>query len=373
MIQEREVTKQVETEMLRQWLDTQRPVTVIDVRAEEDYRQWAVPGSLHVNAYEALRGGQPGALAVVDLPRDRPVVTVCNAGRVSQTAAAVLSERGFDARSLTGGMKAWSLAWNTAPVPLTDPSARVIQVRRTGKGCLSYVVGSGTEAAVIDPSVGSDIYAAIAEEHGWSIRYVLDTHVHADHVSRARELANRTEATLLLPRQGRVAFPFTPFAEGDRVHIGTAMLAALHTPGHTDESTTFLLNQTALFTGDTLFTNGVGRPDLHADPDAPRRRALALFASLTRLRGLRGDIVVLPAHASEPIAFDRQPIATSLREIDGWLSTWLTSDSTFVARVTSQLPPTPPNFARIVALNEAGEMPTDPTELEAGANRCAAK
>jgi glyoxylase-like metal-dependent hydrolase (beta-lactamase superfamily II) len=346
---------------------------VVDVRGDEDRGQWAIPGSLHVNAYDALRGGQPGPLADVDFPRDRPVVTVCNAGRVSQTAAAILAERGFDARSLTGGMKAWSVAWNTASVPLPDPAAAVIQVRRTGKGCLSYVVGSGNDAAVIDPSIASDVYATIADEHGWAIRYVLDTHVHADHVSRARELANGTGATLLLPPQNRVRFSFTPLSEGERIRIGTAVITALHTPGHTHESTVFLLNESALFTGDTLFTNGVGRPDLHADADAAGRRASALFASLTRLRRLRGDIVVLPGHSSEPIAFDHRAVAAPLRDIDMWLSTWLASESTFVARVTSQLPPTPPNFTRIVELNEAGEMPADPVELEAGANRCAVR
>jgi glyoxylase-like metal-dependent hydrolase (beta-lactamase superfamily II) len=373
MIQERETTKQVDTETLRHWLETGRPVTVVDVRGEQDRAQWAIPGSLHVNAYEALRSGQPGALADVHLPREHPVVTVCSAGRTSLTAAAILAGRGFDARSLTGGMKAWSLAWNTAAVPLPDPSLRVVQVRRTGKGCLSYVVGSGNDAAVIDPSVATDVYTAIAAEHGWRIRYVLDTHVHADHLSRARELADRTGATLLLPPQERVEFPFTPFAEGERVRIGTAVITALHTAGHTNESTTFLLNESALFTGDTLFTNGVGRPDLHADPNAARERASALFASLTRLRRLGAGISILPGHAGEPIAFDHQPIAAPLREIETWLSQWLTSESTFVERVTTQLPPTPPNFARIVHLNEAGLAPEDPTELEAGTNRCAVR
>ena len=94
----------------------------------------AIPGSMHINAYEALRAGQPGALTDAALPRERPVVTVCNAGRVSQTAADILAGRGFDARSLAGGMKAWSLAWNTAGVPLADDLVRVIQLRRTGKG-----------------------------------------------------------------------------------------------------------------------------------------------------------------------------------------------------------------------------------------------
>ena len=94
-------------------------------------------------------------------------MTICNAGHVSQTAAAVLAGRGFDARSLAGGMKAWSLAWNTARVPVADPSVETIQVRRTGKGCLSYVIGSEGVAAVIDPSLPLDVYLAVARDRAW--------------------------------------------------------------------------------------------------------------------------------------------------------------------------------------------------------------
>jgi glyoxylase-like metal-dependent hydrolase (beta-lactamase superfamily II) len=368
------MTKQIEAETLREWLDGQQSVTVLDIRTDDDRAQWAIPGSVHLNAYEALRAGQPGALANATFPRDRPVVTVCNAGRVSQTAAEMLADRGFDARSLAGGMKAWSLAWNAAEVPLSDPSARVIQVRRTGKGCLSYIVGSAGEAAVIDPSVSPHVYLELTRGHGWSIRYVLETHVHADHLSRARELVRQTGATLLLPPQERVKFTFSAIADGERVSVGNASLTAIHTPGHTNESTSYVLNETAVFTGDTLFTNGVGRPDLHANPEASRQRARALFASLTRLRTLRPHTAVLPAHASEPIAFDGRAVAAQMGDVRTWLSEWLASEAAFVERVTSNLPPTPPNFARIVDLNEAGEFPTsDPTELEAGANRCAVR
>jgi glyoxylase-like metal-dependent hydrolase (beta-lactamase superfamily II)/rhodanese-related sulfurtransferase len=366
------MTNKIETGTLRDWLDAQQPVTVVDIRTAEDRAQWAIPGSMHINAYEALRAGQPGGLADAALPRDRPVVTVCNAGRVSQTAAAILAGRGFDARSLAGGMKAWSLAWNTAGVPLADDSVRVIQVRRTGKGCLSYLVVSDNQAVVIDPSVPSDVYPQLARDNGCSIRYVLETHVHADHLSRARELATQTGAVLLLPPQQRVRFAFTPIADGEQIQLGNATLTAIQTPGHTNESTSYLLNDTAVFTGDTLLTNGVGRPDLHADPDAMRQRASALFTSLARLRQLRPGTIVLPAHASEPIAFDGRPIAARLDEVATWLSQWISSESAFVERVTSKLQPTPPNFVRIVELNEAGELPIgDSTELEAGANRCA--
>jgi glyoxylase-like metal-dependent hydrolase (beta-lactamase superfamily II) len=366
--------KEIDTETLRRWLDAHRPVTVVDVRSDDARAQWAIPGSLHVNAYDALRVGAPGPLADVDLPADRPVVTVCNAGRMSVTAAAILAGRGFDAHSLSGGMKAWSLAWNTATVPIADPSATVIQVRRTGKGCLSYVIGSDGEAAVIDPSVAADVYTTIAREHGWSIRFVIETHVHADHLSRSRELTRQTGARLLLPAQDRVTFPFTPVSDGEQVSVGRATLTALHTPGHTLESTSFLLNGTALFTGDTLFTDGVGRPDLHADTRTACARAAALATSLVRLRRLRDDVLVLPAHTSEPVAFDGTPVLSPLCDIEPWLSQWLVSEPAFVQRVTSQLPPTPPSFSRILALNEAGEIPGgDPTDLEAGGNRCAVR
>ena len=110
---------------------------------------------------------------------------------------------------------------------------------------------------------------------------------------------------------------------------------------------------------------------------------LAQFSLLVLINAFVGGMVglertvvppILPAHASEPIAFDGQPIAASLGDVASWLSVWLGSESEFVERVTSNLPPTPPNFGRIVELNESGDAPgIDPTDLEAGANRCAVR
>ena len=198
-------------------------------------------------------------------------------------------------------MKAWSLAWNVADMPLADGAIRVIQVRRTGKGRLSCVVGSGTEAVVIDPSVPPDVYLDLAHRFGWTIRCVLETHIHADHLSRARGLATQTGAAILLPPQERATFPFTAVADGERIQVGNATLTAIHTPGHTNESTSYLLNEAAVFTGHTLFINGVGRPDLHAEPEGVRQRARALFLSLTRLRRLPpGVLVCRHIRASRP-------------------------------------------------------------------------
>ncbi len=371
----------IDADTLRRWLDEGRPVTVLDIRTDEDWAQWAIPGSVHVNAYESLRAGQLGPLGEATFPPGRPVVTVCNRGQVSQTAAEMLARRGLDARSLAGGMKAWSVAWNTAEVPIGDANSRVIQVRRTGKGCLSYIIGSDGDAIVIDASLPAGIYAALAAQHGWRIRYVLESHIHADQLSRAREVAERSGATLLVPTQGRATFPLTPVSDGDRIVCGRATLRALHTPGHTAESTSYLLNGEAVFTGDTLFVNGVGRPDLHAE--GARQRSTLLFRSLTQLSALGPHVVVLPAHASEPVAFDGKPVCARLDDAATWLREWMVSERTFVERVVARLPPTLlnalaakiPDADRIVLIEETSEILIDKANLvrfearRRGANR----
>jgi rhodanese-related sulfurtransferase len=120
-------------------LERGEPVTVVDVRKGEDRVEWSIPGSIHVDAYDALNAGDEQAMEGLELAEGASVVTVCDRGRSSAVAAEQLRSRGLAAVSLEGGMQAWSLAWNTAEVPVPGSEASVIQVRRTGKGCLSYV------------------------------------------------------------------------------------------------------------------------------------------------------------------------------------------------------------------------------------------
>ena len=361
----------ISTEGLRELLDRGAPVTVIDVRPAAERAEWSIPGSVHADAYEALRRGDPNALADFHPTNGGRVVTVCAAGKTSKLAAERLRARGLDAVSLEGGMRAWSLAWNSAEVPCPGSTARIVQLRRTGKGCLSYLIGSNGDAAVVDPSLEPQIYRRVADEHGWRIQTVLETHVHADHLSRARALAVDTEARLCLPTTDRVSFEYAPMKDGDTLHVGSAGLRVFHTPGHTPESACYLLNERALFTGDTLFLAAVGRPDLEASVEQARRRARVLHASLQHLVALPPETFVLPAHTSEPIAFDGRPISATLEEVQKRTSLLRETEETFVSQILTRLPPTPPNHHRIVALNEAGTLPDDPTELEAGANRCA--
>lgn len=353
-------------------LERREPVLVVDIRRTEDVAEGAIPGSLHVDAYDRLKAGDPGVLEGVELPEGVSVVTVCGVGMTATIAAERLRERGIDARPLGGGMKAWSLAWNTAKVGIPGSSVHVVQVRRTGKGCLSYVVASGERAMVIDASLDPQVYEGLAEERGWRITDVLDTHVHADHLSRSRLLAERTRATLRMPETDRVSYIYQPLRDGDVLHVGDAQLAVLRTPGHTSESTSYFLNGQALFTGDTLFLAGVGRPDLEASPEEARQRAGMLHRSLCEILKLPLATLLLPGHTSEPVPFDGRPLVASLAEVAGFIPGLRLPEDEFAEYILGRIPPTPPNYATIVELNERGELPqADPTELEGGANRCA--
>src|SRR2546429_1015203 len=235
----------ISTDDLRQLLERGAAVTVLDVRPAVERAEWSIPGSVHADAYDALRRGDSTALADFHPTNGDRVVTVCAAGKTSKLAAERLRARGLDAVSLEGGLRAWSLAWNTAEVPCPGSPARIVQLRRTGKGCLSYLIGSNRDAIVIDASLEPQIYRRVADEHGWRIRTVLETHVHADHLSRARALAVDTEARLCLLTTDRISFEYAPVKDGDTVRVGSAGLRVFHTPGHTPESACYLLDEHA--------------------------------------------------------------------------------------------------------------------------------
>jgi hypothetical protein len=140
----------------------------------------------------------------------------------------------------------------------------------------------------------------------------------------------------------------------------------------TPESSTYLLEDAAAFTGDTLFLASVGRPDLEGGTKKESAsRARQLHQSISRLLQLPSSTLVLPGHVSEPIAFDGRLLATTIGEIGERVALARLTEAEFVEAVLARIPPSPPNHSLIVELNERGELPNDPAELEAGANRCA--
>ena len=353
---------------LQELLAAGRSVTVLDVRPPSDV-DWEIPGAIQVDAYADLQSGRLGPLAELNLAPG-PVVTVCEVGRTAAIATHLLRASGVEALTLDGGMRSWSLAWNTAQTTISD--CQVVQVRRTGKGCLSYIVESQSEAIVIDASVDPDVYVRLLRERGWRLLAVADTHIHADHFSRSRRLAHLEGAALLVPTQDRAQFPFRPVADGERIVFGSMALVAMRTPGHTEESTTYLLSDTAAFTGDTLFLNSVGRLDLEGGTRQERAsRARLLHMSVSRLLQLPEATQVFPGHVSEAIPFEGRMLGTTVGTIRDTVVLARLEEAAFVRAILARIPPNPPNHSRIVELNERGELPGDPSDLEAGANRCA--
>ena len=355
---------------LSTWLTNNRSVTVLDVRPKSEREEWSIPGSIHADVYDKLKAGDRHVFDNIKLDIDKPVVTVCAGGKTSLKAAEILKQKGYDAYSLQGGMKAWNYAWNTAEIVLHD--VKIIQVRRSSKGCLSYIIGSQDEAIVIDASLDPQVYLDFAKSNGWSIKYVTDTHVHADYISRTRELARASMATHLFIDKAEVNYPFTHVQDGERIQIGNATIEILHTPGHTMESTSFRLGDDAIFTGDTLFVDGVGRPDLKADHDEAIKRSKLLYSSLLRLLNLHPNTLVLPAHLATAVPFDDKLITESIGNLANKLNMLRLSEDEFVKYTTSRIPPTPPNYQIIASLNKQGSYDGHkPADLEAGANRCA--
>jgi glyoxylase-like metal-dependent hydrolase (beta-lactamase superfamily II) len=276
--------------------------------------------------------------------------------------------------NLTGGMAAWARLYDTAVCELAR--ATVVQVRRRGKGCLSYVVGSGGEAFVVDPSIDTAVYHQVAEERGWRIARVFDTHLHADHLSGARALADQAGATLHLNPADTFEFAYTPLVDGDRFTLpgGVEMaVAALHTPGHTQGSTVYLVGGQALLSGDTLFVDGVGRPDL---AERAEEFARNLHRSLRdRILVLGDDVTVLPAHYGEHVTVRTDtPVAATLAELRAAVAPLGLDEEPFVSWAVERSTDRPPNYARIITANMGRSL--EPVAslawLEAGPNRCSA-
>jgi glyoxylase-like metal-dependent hydrolase (beta-lactamase superfamily II) len=364
-------TPTISAQELQKLLAEGKEVFVLDIRPKEQREEWKIEGSHYKDVYKALNEGNKSILDDINIPQHIPVVTVCAAGRLSQIAADILKEKGFDVHSLEGGMKAWNYAFNIAEV--VDNNTTIVQVRRVAKGCLSYIIGSESEAIVVDASLDPQVYLNIAAEHKWTIKYVADTHIHADYISRTIELAKATGAQHMFSENALVDYDFTPLKDRDNITFGSARLKAVHTPGHTPESISYLINNSYLLTGDTLFIDGVGRPDLKADQQQGVLKAEQLYESLNRIFTLSKDeLLILPAHTSKPIAFDKSPIAGKLSELRNNIDLLKFSKADFVQQVVKRIPPAPPNYLQIAALNKAGNyVGVNPADLEAGANRCA--
>lgn len=353
---------------------------ILDVRNEDAFQDWKIESEnfMYLNIpYFDLLDGVEGILN--QLPQDKDILVVCAKEGSSIMVAEMLSDEGKDVFYLAGGMRAWSEHLEPVKLGELKDGGELYQFVRIGKGCLSYMVVSNGEAAIIDSTRMTDTYLQFADELGVKITHVFDTHLHADHISGGRMIAEKTGAAYWLPSKDatEVTFAYEALEDGNDVTIGntTIHIHALYSPGHTIGSTSFIVDNRYLLSGDILFIDSIGRPDLAGmaeDWVADLRESL-----YARYRNLSAQLIVLPAHFMIMDELNEDgSVAKPLHELyanNHGLN--IEDEEEFRKLVTENLPPQPNAYQEIRQTN-MGKMTPDEDkqrEMEIGPNRCAVR
>ena len=387
---------EIEPAKLKEKLDKGEDVFILDVRSPEEHEAWILSYDKYQETPVIPMDKLVNSQNQVDeqIPKDKEIVTFCAHGHRSQMAAQMLSKKGYKVKSIKGGMAAWNQVYDVAEVPLHSATGqdqkklRIWQLRRVSKGCMAYVIASGNAASVIDCTCDLDSsLLRLAEDNSLNIVNVMDTHMHADHVSGLSSLAKKTGAQAYLGVKedydpaNDIGLKVIRIGDGHKIPLGNGVsLSAIHTPGHTEGSLCFVLKlgseagkKNYLFTGDTLFVNGVGRPDLH---DKAKEFATNLYNTYQDiLLRYPNDTVILPAH------FDTNTITVKHGElimdtvgsVKRKVKLLSMPKSEFIKFMVSAVPPRPANYEKIIQINKQ-MIPCDRInmgDLEAGPNSCA--
>lgn len=234
-------------------------------------------------------------------------------------------------------------------------------------GCLAqgaYYIRSENEAAIIDPLRETKPYTSRSEKDGVKIKYIFETHFHADFVSGHIDLAKKTGAKIVFGPNASTAYESYIAKDGEEFKVGKITIKVLHTPGHTLESSTFLLldeNQKphCIFSGDTLFIGDVGRPDLAIKSDLTQEDlAGMLFDSLhTKIKTLPDDVIVYPAHGAGSACgknMSKETFDTLGNQKQKNYALVINNKSEFIKELTTGILPPPQYFAKNAMLNKTG-------------------
>jgi hydroxyacylglutathione hydrolase len=228
----------------------------------------------------------------------------------------------------------------------------------------SYYVDNNQEAIVIDPIREPDQYIELAKERGATIKYIFETHFHADFVSGHLDLAKKTGATIVFGPSASPSFPIHSAADGEYIKIGNIQFVVLHTPGHTPESTSFLLvdekgKNHAIFTGDTLFIGDVGRPDLAITENITQHDlAGMLFDSLQqKILPLEDELILYPGHGPGSACgknIGKETVSTLGEQKKSNYALQPMKKETFIQLVTEDIVPAPAYFSIAAGINKNG-------------------
>jgi glyoxylase-like metal-dependent hydrolase (beta-lactamase superfamily II)/rhodanese-related sulfurtransferase len=382
------MVKNITAEQLADEIDADEQFMLIDTRPEDSFEAWHVRDAENV-PYDPDEGVSEDQLNEVNALVDgQPVVAICGKGLTSMPFALDLEEHGYDDISVvTGGMEEWSKLYEVVPIETSSDDLVVRQIQRRAKGCLGYVVGSKAtqEAIVVDATRQTDQFKVAAQDAGLSMTRVLDTHVHADHISGSPALADEIGVPYHLgdaASERGVEYEYEPLSDGDVIEVGDVEIEAFHMPGHTSEMLNYLVDGELLLTGDTLFVDSVGRTELQFGEEDASRGAELLYDSLHEtILELPDDTTILPGHLT--VTSDGRyengspgdPLEARLGDLRDELDFLELDRDAFVERLTEDAPEKPPNYEAVIAINTGRDTVDDEneaTELELGPNNCAA-
>jgi len=389
-------------------------IFILDVRSKQEHDLWSISYDNFPDSLVIPIDTLSSIVSLKQIPKNKEVITFCAHGQRSSMAAKTLSSLGYNVRTVEGGMAGWSKLYDVAQVNIdSNITLKIWQIRRISKGCMSYVIAStkAKKATIIDATCDIDtVTNNLLQENELTVRRVLDTHMHADHLSGSFRVATKygsevavssfeNYATQTIPSEKDQ--PYRPILNGEKFELGDGFyLEAIHTPGHTDGSMSFLLkiqnvikkeevnkqktsgdnfakneddnSDYYLFTGDTIFVNGVGRPDLHNKSQEYANKLFHTYHNV--IFNLPDKTIILPAHYSSGFEHEK-PVLDSLGSIKQKLASIIDSENKFIDFVTSNIPPHPMNYEKIVYLNKnltSCDM-VNHADLEFGPNSCGIK
>ncbi|MFC3769544.1 MBL fold metallo-hydrolase [Paenibacillus sp. GCM10012303] len=357
----------------------QEELFILDVRNESDFNDWKIEGKnvniINIPYFDLLDGIDP---ALDKIPNGKKVLVVCAKEGSSKFIAEQIAGAGRDnVFYLEGGMKSWSEYLEPVKVADLSGGGELYQFVRIGKGCLSYMVLSDGEAAIVDSNRMIDHYVHFMKQKDVKLVHTIDTHLHADHISGGRALAQKFGATYHLPPKdaAEVTFEYEKLEEGKDIHVGKEKIVVqpVYSPGHTIGSTSFIVDHKYLLTGDILFVESIGRPDLAGlaeDWVGDLRETL-----YSRYKNLSEDLIVLPAHFGKVTELGEGGLVSGrlgkLYQENPGLN--IRDEGEFRKTVTENLPPQPNAYKEIRQTNMGKITPNDEEqrEMEIGPNRCA--
>lgn len=371
-----------EAKDLFRWLTTQADMVVVDVRNNKDFTRFRVEGPypftlLNVSYYDFMETEEE---AVARIPRNRSIRIVCAKEGSARYVAEILEKHGFeDVGYLSGGIKTWgNLLVPKSVVADADRGYELFQFIRPGKASCSYGLVCGKEMMLFDPSRNLEFYLDFAAEKGCTITKTFETHLQADYIAGSREIALRTGAAFCA-NDGDFKTsknPYTSLTDGEihRFSHGGPTVRVLFTPGHTPGSTSYVIDERLLVSGDMIFLNSVGRPDLGGKVE---EWAAMLYDSIRMVKQLDHRLLVLPGHYIDWEEANADLLFTcTLGEVLERNKAIYTIDTlaAFVAFIKVNMRPQPEEYAviRQVNANLREEEAARQEELDLGKNECAA-